>query len=536
MRHLLLAFVLLGAAAAAPSAAAQPAAQPAARSAASAAAPPAPAAPADPPPPALDGDGFAARFSLLGQLQPRPASRIADNAWSVGAEAIDRDYSTYAAWRAYLGPLGAKRARLQSGWARTDLGGGRYDFAWLDPIVDDMRAQGVRPWLSLSYGNERYPGGGTGRRDSPLPSGAGRDAWLAYVRATAARYRGRVAEYEVWNEPDLNARVTGPEYGRFAYETARAIKGADPAARVFVGTFASAVWDDPKSPRARDFARAALDTLVKLGGRGYVAGVTYHSYSANPDAVYASVPSFLALVRGYDPGLEVRQGENGAPSLNQQHYALRNLWWTEESQAKWLLRRMLGDAARGIPTSVFSITEMHYPVAAETNLGWVDAKGGERPAAASSKHFKGLLETRRYAPGTPDDDRTVVRTKMGYVAMQGVTSIFDAALRPVDAGCTARGPAGPVSVHAFRRADGAAVVAVWRSGDVPGARPQHELADVVCPGLAFGAEPRYVDLLTRAAYATRGVVAREGAGVRITGLPVYDAPVLVADAALVDAR
>lgn len=488
-------------------------------------------------PPALEGDALGARLSLLGQVQPRAASQIEDNGWSVGAEAQDRDYSTYAAWRAYLGPLGAKRARLQSGWARTDLGGGRYDFAWLDPVVDDMRRQGVRPWLSLSYGNERYAGGGTGRRDSPLPSGAGRAAWLAYVRATAARYRGRVAEYEVWNEPDLNARIAGPEYGHFAWETARAIKAADPGARVLVGTFASAVWDDPKNPRARDFARAALDTLVRLGGRGYVAGVTYHAYHPNPDAVYASIPSFLALLRAADPGLELRQGENGAPSLNQQHYALRNMWWTEESQAKWLLRRMLGDAARGIPTSIFSLTEMHYPVAAETNLGWVHGPGGgEKPAAASAKHFKGLLETRRYAPGTPEDDRTVVRTKMGYVAMQAVTAIFDARLRPADVACTVRGASGPVSAHAFRRADGAAALAVWRSGDVPGTRPVHELADVTCPGLTFGATPRYVDLLTRAVYATSGVVAAADGGSTITGLPIYDAPVLVLDAALVTAR
>ncbi len=526
--HALLAFALLGAVTAAPAAAQSPA-QPARP-------PEAAAPPGGPPPPALEGDAFAARFSLLGQLQPRSAAEIADNDWSVGAEAIDRDYSTYAAWRAYLGPLGAKRARLQSGWARTDLGGGRYDFAWLDPIVDDMRAQGVRPWLSLSYGNERYEGGGTGRRDSPLPSGAGRAAWLAYVRATAARYRGRVGEYELWNEPDLNARITAEGYGQFAFETARAIKAADPAAKIVLGAFAHAVWDDPRDRRGRDFARTALATFVRLGGRGLASAVTYHSYHPNPDAVYPSVPSFVALVRGIDPGIEVRQGENGAPSINQQHYALRNMWWTEERQAKWLLRRMLGDAARGIPTSVFTITEMHYPVSAETNLTWVGARTAEKPAAASSKHFKGLLETRLYAPGTPADDRTVVRTKMGYVAMQGVTAIFDKALRPVDGGCTVRGPAGPVSAHAFRRADGAAVLAVWRSGDAPGARPEHELADVVCTGLTFGAEPRYVDLLTRAAYATRGVVAREGAGVRVTGLPVYDAPVLVVDDALMKAR
>jgi hypothetical protein len=484
-------------------------------------------------PPALEGEALGARIQILGQIQPRSALEIEDNDWSVGAETQDRGFSTYSAWRSYLGPLGAKRARIQSGWARTDLGGGQYDFAWLDPVVDDMLAQGVRPWLSLSYGNSRYEGGGGDRRDSPLPSGAGRTAWLAYVQTTASRYRGRILEYEIWNEPDLNARITAEEYGRFAYETARAIKQADPAARIILGAFAHAVWES--SSHGRDFARTSLETFVRLGGRGLASAVTYHAYHANPDAVYASLPSFTALVHAIDPGIQIRQGENGAPSLNQQHYALRNMWWTEESQAKWLLRRMLGDAAHGVPTSIFAITEMHYSVAAETGLTW-HGQRQDRPAATSAKNFKGLLETRFYAPGTPEDDQTVVRTKMGYVAMQAVTAIFDNSLKPVDVQCRVTGPTEPVAVHVFRRTDGTAVVAVWRSGDTPGVRPVHELADVVCPGLTFREEPRYVDLLTRAAYVTNGMVVPEAGGVRIVGLPLYDSPVLVADAALINAR
>lgn len=486
--------------------------------------------------PALEGEALAERLSLLGQVQPRPASEIAANDWSVGAESMDRDYSTYASWRAYLGPLGAKRARVQSGWQRTDQGGGRYDFSWLDPIVQDMRAQGVQPWLSLSYGNTRYPGGGTERRDSPLPSGEGRKAWLAYVRAVALQYRDKVNEFEIWNEPDLNARIDAPTYAQFAFETARAIKSANPKSRIVLGAFAHSVWEDPKSSHGRDFARDALSRFVQLGGRGLASAVTYHAYHENPDRVYASLPSFLTLVRSIDPGMQVRQGENGAPSLNQQHYALRNLWWTEEGQAKWLLRRMLGDAGAGVPTSVFSITEMHYPVAAETNLTWVQGPGGgTRPAAASSKHFKGLLETRLYAPGTPEDDRTVVRAKMGYAAMQAVTSIFDSRLKPVPGACSAGAASGPVTVHAFRQDDGATVVAAWRSGDRPGLKPAHEAVDIICRGLSFS-QPRYVDLLTRAAYETRKVVTATGDGVRITALPIYDSPVLIAEASLVRAR
>jgi hypothetical protein len=44
---------------------------------------------------------------------------------------------------------------LQCGWAKCEQKPGVYDFAWLDEVVNDALAQGVQPWLEVSYGN--YP-------------------------------------------------------------------------------------------------------------------------------------------------------------------------------------------------------------------------------------------------------------------------------------------------------------------------------------------------------------------------------------------
>lgn len=54
------------------------------------------------------------RILILGEVAPKSAAEIVDNDWSIGTETIDRDFSTHAAWREYLGPLGAKHARLHS--------------------------------------------------------------------------------------------------------------------------------------------------------------------------------------------------------------------------------------------------------------------------------------------------------------------------------------------------------------------------------------------------------------------------------------
>jgi len=464
------------------------------------------------------------RILILGEVAPKSAAEIADNNWSIGTETIDRDFSTHAAWRDYLGPLGAKHARLQSGWARTDAGGGVYDFAWLDPIVDDIIAQGVTPWMSLGYGNPAYIGGGTPQRDTDLPEGEGRAAWLAYVHALVTRYRGRIDAWELWNEPDLIEKFTAEEFGRFAAETARVVKEADPEAYVIVAGYTGL------GDHSRTYVVKSLEAFAAEGDPALADAVIFHAYAPNPDSIYASVEPFRDAIQAVIPDLELRQGESGAPSLNQQTFALRNIWWTEESQAKFLLRRMLGDAAHRIPTSVFTLTDLHYPAAIETAASF--AASSSQRSAVFTMNTKGLLETRRYAPGTPDEDRTVVRMKVGYRAMQSVTSIFDSRLQPVDGACTAS--AAGVSAYAFKRDDGALVVAAWRSTDRPGEQVQHQDVDISCTGVTFAGETTYVDLLTSSAYRVLDLVRLTSDGVTLTAVPVYDSPVLVADRSLVE--
>jgi hypothetical protein len=464
------------------------------------------------------------RFSVVGEVAPRSASDIAGSRFSIGAETQDRDYSTYSYWRDYLGPLGVKHARLQSGWARTEPEPGRYDYGWIEPVIDDMRAQGVQPWLSLSYGNPAYADGGTRDRDSPLPQGEAREAWLRYVMATATRFRGRIQLYEIWNEPDLIEAIDGADFGLFAAATARAIRAADPQAKITIGGFALTGYRD-----GRPFIRDALTAFVGEVGPGYANAVTYHPYSPNPDTVYPDVEGFRTMVAAIDPSLEIRQGENGAPSVMQELYAASYIWWTEEAQAKWLLRRGLGDAARGIWTSLFTIVDLHYSAARESTTAFNRSDPG-RANVRYGINTKGVLETRRYSEG-PEDDRTVVRTKMGYRALQSLFAIFDDRLSPVQGVCTTSSP--DVQAHGFRAEDGRVAVAAWRVTDRPGFRPHHENVDIRCEGLTFAGPTVYVDLLTSLVYRSDEVLGAGGGPVALSAVPVYDSPVVVIDEGLV---
>ncbi len=90
-------------------------------------------------------------FRYLGKVKPRHARDIRSSNWSVGAETMDRDYTVYKHWKEYLGPLGIKKARIQSGWAKTEKTRGNYSWEWIDEIVFDMVDQGVEPWVCLYY-------------------------------------------------------------------------------------------------------------------------------------------------------------------------------------------------------------------------------------------------------------------------------------------------------------------------------------------------------------------------------------------------
>src|SRR5690606_20843379 len=96
----------------------------------------------------------------LGKYKPLMTREIKASTWSIGGETIDRDYTDYQSYKYYLDSLGAKRIRLQGGWAKCEKVKGQYDFAWLDAIIPDAHSRGVSPWVEFSYGNPIYEGGG----------------------------------------------------------------------------------------------------------------------------------------------------------------------------------------------------------------------------------------------------------------------------------------------------------------------------------------------------------------------------------------
>ena len=80
----------------------------------------------------------------IGWIATRRAKDITSSDWSVGCETLDRDQAKFSVYKDYVGELGAKHGRLQSGWAKCEKEKGVYDFAWLDECVYCVPRSGVR--------------------------------------------------------------------------------------------------------------------------------------------------------------------------------------------------------------------------------------------------------------------------------------------------------------------------------------------------------------------------------------------------------
>jgi hypothetical protein len=432
------------------------------------------------------GDGY----QLLGTVKPRHAREIAASNWSVGAETMDRDFTVYKYWREYLGPLGAKHARLQSGWAKTEKEKGKYDWAWMDEIIPDMVAQGVKPWMCLCYGNpDVYEGAGKGWSVPTSPEAL--DAWERYVAAIVERYGQHIDEWEIWNEPASPLE----EYAAFVIRTARVIRRVQPKAFII-----AAAWRD---------VGVILNYLKEHDGLNLVNQFTLHPYTANPDGAYTKatktwrVDDIRKQFAAMAPHITLRQGENGVPSQTGSGGALPEYGWTEPTQAKWLLRRLMGDLGYDLPSSYFSICDMKYP---------------ERI------NYKGLLSI--------NEDRTINHVKPSYYAMQRVMAIFDNTVHriPEFAGTVAGAAEGNgYTIYAYRTDSNAKIVTLWRSTYRPGERPEIEPLTVTLPGMQFK-RPVCVDLLGGKVYAIGDVLRSETGGATIVRqVPGYDSVLLIAE-------
>ena len=346
-------------------------------------------------------------MKIIGNILPVDGESKKNFNLGIGLEKLDRDCFDPEKVYDKIAELGVKWVRIQSGWVKTEQSKGVYDFDWLDKIVDNIIKRGMTPWMCLCYGNELYDEtadnktGAIGR--PPIFSKEAKDGWSNYVTAVTSHFKGRVPLYEIWNEPDggwcWKHGVNGREYGRFAVDTSKAIKRGDMDAKIAGGSFCwgNMLW---------------LAETLSEGMGDAVDFITYHSYcmdvDTNTDDTYKNIK---ATLKAFGSKADVIQGETGAPSQRGGKGAISAGYWSEEAQAKYILRLLVTDLANGVYfSSVFSAVDMYE------NLSGSDSEKTRENYGffgVLREEFSGNIATGKYSE------------KPSFKALQSIASLFD---------------------------------------------------------------------------------------------------------------
>ncbi len=442
-------------------------------------------------------------FPMIGNIQPRTTFEIVGSDLWIGGEVLDRDYTKYHEYKHYLDSLGAKKIRLQSGWAKTEKQKGVYDFAWLDSVVDDAIARKVQPWIQISYGNELYPGAGGISLGEGLPvSEEGLAAWIRYTKALVSHFNNRVNEWEIWNEADHRYNDAGPEqYAELYYRTGKAVREVQPNATL-IGLSIAGV-------SKTEYADFFFNYLRERNALDLVDAITFHGYPTNPDHGFDDVKKLQATVYNYLPGLPMWQGETGSPSSFGSSGALSGHKWTELTQAKWDLRRALAHVGRGYPFSLFTISEYTYDRNKFKGL-----------------NTKGILKV--------NDDLSIAYPKPAYYAYQHLTSLLDHRMERLPNQKFETNSKQGISLFAFQhKLNQFPMIFAWLNDNIPSDSNQVTPVDLHFPGLEFR-EPVLVDLRTGAVYEIPASNIRmNGNKASFSGLPLYDSPVVLVEKDLI---
>lgn len=163
---------------------------------------------------------LAALVVALGAVLPAVwASPFGINAHIPGPTVLDEIEAAGITW-----------VRMDFRWDLLEPSRGRYDWSLYDPVVDAARARGLRIYATL----QATPGWATqGAAGAGVPADFG--DWADFCYVVAKHFRGRVAAWGMWNEPNLPGFWAGTrdEYiAGILIEGGRAIHAADSTALV----------------------------------------------------------------------------------------------------------------------------------------------------------------------------------------------------------------------------------------------------------------------------------------------------------------
>ena len=280
-----------------------------------------------------------------------------------------------------------RMARESFDWNRLETRKGWFEWAKFDQAVEVARAHNVALVGRLEYSASWASSapGSAPAADRPYYPPSNVADYVDYVAAVVARYKDRVATWEIWNEEN-SAGFWKPAPSAAAYADLlkvaySAIKAEDPGATVLLGGTVG-------------FDKAFLDGIVTAGAWNSFDALAIHTYVA-PQPETSMIVSWLDNARAY-------VAQKGAKPIWITEFG----WSTytgsgasyvgvsEAKQAEYTARTYLHGARVGI-RGVFVYNLVEYGTSATSkldNYGLVEAGGRQKPAYAALRRVAEALD------------------------------------------------------------------------------------------------------------------------------------------------
>jgi len=215
----------------------------------------------------------------------------------------------------------------------------RNGVAVLLPLGMSPRWASMRPNEASTY----QPGNAAPPRDI--------NQWRTYVRTVATRYKGRIRQYEIWNEPNLKMFWTGTveQMLNLTREASEIIHSVDPNAIVV-------------SPSATTVSGVTwLSEFLAMGGGRYVDVIGYHFY-VMPQPPEAMVPLIQRVKQTMQD-----HGVGAKPLWNTETgWALPKPFPSDELAAGYLTRAMILAWSAGVERFYWYSWDNHNWVTIQT--------------------------------------------------------------------------------------------------------------------------------------------------------------------------
>ncbi len=176
-------------------------------------------------------------------------------------------------------------------WDQVNTAKGVYDWTLLDQVVANAEATGAQDimyvmgytpaWAAKNLKPLCQPGSYTNCEYFPGGSSSGPkdiEDWKTWVREVATRYKGRITEYQIWNEANLTAMFSSTgnsavEMAELTVAAEKAVRQVDPGADVVT---ASSTIVQKKNFVKKSWLTQYLTALKKQGGKP--DSIAIHAY------------------------------------------------------------------------------------------------------------------------------------------------------------------------------------------------------------------------------------------------------------------